>query len=504
VSPFRTPTPRRLWLAVVSVGAALAVTVPAGAAAPATAGQTAEGRPLRVLAVGDSFAAGEGLTHIQTGEAACQRALGRETSAAGAVPSRAWPVQVVDTFSGFDNERRWDVGAFWFAACTGNTSVNFRNEPSGRDDRGLSQFDEAVDGAGSGPWDVLTVSFGGNDIGFSDIIRDCIGLTDAEIGAIAAAVVAPGAPGGLNDVAALALTTGAFAGCSQSEEQLKGITESVLAGPAGRLAALYDQIADVVAPGALVVVTGYPQLVASPDRWPVFERTVGRCHRLSPADANSLRGATGYLNQTIGQAVADAGSRHPDINWLFVDVNDAFENGTSSNNLCGGDSFINGFPSLLIDGTIREGAAVDAASRAFHPNQAGHDAYARIVASRITGAGWTPAELVPPSVPEDEFVIAFLEAVIEGRDASSFVRDAAVIDEAQDLVGFFAGSEYALSVDSCEPTETQVRCAVSIFSDGFNTFFDVFVSTFINPRGTGIDGEFTGDPVPQFISSVVS
>ena len=354
--------------------------------------------PIRVLAAGDSFASGEGLPNIQRGEDRCQRALGLQAEG-DEPPSEAWPVLVKESFERRTDGRKWSVDPFWFTACTGNVTHQFARRAT-QQGAGLSQLGEAQRDAGTSPWGVILLSFGGNDVGFSEIIQDCVGLEltlddfgDPEVHL----------PGGR----VAALLNGSFAGCSLTEPEMKDriqngrpstfrddvAPEDDLPLPQA-LDKLYEEVAANAMPGALIVVTGYPQLFAEPSTWPLKERIINRCNRVSEGDARAIRGATGYLNQTIGAAVERARAAHPGLEWVFVDVNRSFENGDpdDSKALCGPDEWINGFSfGGISDGDFRGFRTLF--NRSFHPNQRGHEGYARVVIARIVGSKWTPDAL---------------------------------------------------------------------------------------------------------------
>jgi lysophospholipase L1-like esterase len=388
-----------LWVVFVVV----LVPVAASRTMPAAAGEVT---PLRVLAAGDSFAAGEGLPGIQVGEEACQRALGA-TSESETAPSEAWPVLVKETFESAGDDARWEVDPFWFVACTGNTSAQFSRQGTQRAG-GLSQLAESQAGSGADPWDIVLLSFGGNDVGFAETIRDCIGLDSDLVEPEALAIGRPAA-----------LLNGSFAGCSQTEQQIKDHIEAVL--PAA-LDILYSEVAAVTSTGGLITVTGYPQLFADPSVWSNKDKLINRCNRLSEGDARALRGATGYLNQTIGAAVERAAAAHPAQQWVFVDVNAAFESSPPGDThaLCGPDEWINGFSfGGITEGDLRgldstglSDVVTGMFNRSYHPNQAGHAGYATVTASRIRASGWTPAALNSTAAPS-----------LTGEDVCSVVHE---------------------------------------------------------------------------------
>ena len=245
------------------------------------------------------------------------------------------------------------------------------------------------------------MSFGGNDIGFADVIRNCIGVDWDAVEADAALWY--GAVGVVPT-----LGSGAGAGCSSSEEDLKSRIRTELVDNQ-RLQTLYDAAAQQTSSGGLIVVTGYPQLFSTPELWSAKEKLINRCNRVSEGDVRALRGATGALNQTIGEAVNQARQRHPDRTWVFVDVAHTFEDGTLRANLCGNLDAINGFAWNATRSGQGDGSAKSGFSRSYHPNQTGHALYAKAVIRAILVSGWSPSELrTEPGVCTDEAIAADL------------------------------------------------------------------------------------------------
>jgi lysophospholipase L1-like esterase len=122
--------------------------------------------------------------------------------------------------------------------------------------------------------DVVTLSIGGNDIGWSQSVVACLGGTDAQC------------------AGSLALTRGRITG--------------VLAG---RLDAIYDRV-DAAAPGAHVYVTGYPRLFS-----PAYGAVLGA----SPAEQEVLNEGADVLNATIRAAAEAHGYTFVDVTERFLD-----------------------------------------------------------------------------------------------------------------------------------------------------------------------------------------
>lgn len=368
-----------------------------------TAARAATPPKPRWVAFGDSYAAGEGLEHPSRDDRApygtnskvvgsgrtiheCQRALADDK-----YPSAAWGATLANGRS----------GPFAFVPCTGAITDDLLPSPQARIQAG--QLEQGRFFSGANQFDVVTLSFGGNNIGFPDVVAACAGISLTG----AATVVAAGAAGWLN---------APWVGCTESELEMKSRidrltdTSSVDDEPScnnlgdntssdghwdddhlsvGRITIpeLYDVIGRCVAPGGTVVVMGYPQILEETSRWSQLEGN--RCHRIRRADVGKLRGAAAHLDERIRQAV-DWANGHTPAKFVFVDPNHFWEGGSENltppseanrsarqnrHALCGsGEDWLNG----VTIGTEGDGAARK--NRSFHPNQRGHDAMARTAA----------------------------------------------------------------------------------------------------------------------------
>jgi len=219
--------------ATLTVVAALALV--GGAAGAAAAGAAPAGGGQRVVydALGDSYASGYGVPPY----AAC----GRSQS--------AYPVQL-------DGRHRVQLDDF--VACAGATTVTLVSGGQ------LAALDADTD--------LVTLTVGGNDVGWSTAVTACLGGTDAQC-------------------------TGALA--------------VVDARTTGQLPALLDAVYALVAaaaPDAHVVVTGYPRL---------FSPEFGAYLAASPAELAGLNAAADTLDAVISDASARAGFQYVDVRRRF-------------------------------------------------------------------------------------------------------------------------------------------------------------------------------------------
>lgn len=271
---------------------ATALLVGLSVALPASAGPDAPNRG-RFAALGDSFAAGVGNTPI--------RGAGDSLRS-----SEAYPVLL----AGATNK-------VTFLAASGATTADVTANQVRTMPTGVRQ---------------VTLTLGGNDVGFADVALDCaagLGSPDCN-----AAMTAAG--------------------------------EAMVALPVN-LAATITAVR-TRAPGATIYVTGYPQL---------FQPTGGTCQTLQiaqfPYDPFALLTADGAvleLNQTIEGTVNAIALATKDQNLKYVDVTGEFD----GYGMCNPAGYI--FPPAPVPGGF--------APSSLHPNAAGQEAYAEA----LTDAGF--------------------------------------------------------------------------------------------------------------------
>jgi len=185
--------------------------------------------------------------------------------------------------------------------------------------------------ASSAPANLVTITIGGNDVGFASVLADCLGVDDI-----------------LDRV-----FTGRR-GCLLTEDELRSRAEALPA----RLVPLYTSIRSDLAKGSALVVIGYPSLFADPSEWltPV-------CYGVSKSDAAMLRRVAVELDARIRDAATRSGA-------TYVPMIDAFKD----HELCGAqEQWINGLSSGVSNGTFR-------GQSTFHPNEAGQRAEAEVLA----------------------------------------------------------------------------------------------------------------------------
>lgn len=311
------------------------------------------------LAMGDSYSSGEGIPGtVPEGQDGvnggsngqgrdCRRATGEGTEAT------AWAVGAFDEVA-----EGMGLGDLDFVACTGATI-----------DEARDQIAEATAATGRDRWDLVTFSFGGNNIGFGDVLHGCLDI----------------ARGGWGQ---FDLTPG----CDINERRLRRridmlsgripIEEGEYQGSTSLRSLLALLATNQVTPGGDVVVVGYPQLIEETGRWPLWRQVTGMCERVFGFNVAMLRSVTGYLNEQIALVVEDADRLYRDqgVRFHFLDISeDPYEysdNPGDRHGLCAEDPWLNGLTASLTDGDFRLG-------NSFHPEQFGHTNTARVLAAYL-------------------------------------------------------------------------------------------------------------------------
>lgn len=279
---------------------------------------TAPPEPLRWLAVGDSYSSGEGLDDAV---GACSRS------------PRAYPALAADLVV------EAEVESFTSTACTAAD---------------VDDWPEQLATAAADQPNLITATFGGNDVGFADLMVDCLGLDDSLELLSGAGELSPG------ELAEAFLSRG----CDRTEADID--EELIALKP--MLETLYADMADAVGPDGHVVVLGYPAPVADPAAW-----SGARCEGISADDGLLLRWAADRLNATI-EAATDTGA-----NVHFVSVAPVFE----GHGRCGSEPWLYGPADLFQRVEDDDGSRLSIDARPFHPTAEGHEAMALVVASSV-------------------------------------------------------------------------------------------------------------------------
>lgn len=217
-------------------------------------------------------------------------------------------------------------GDFTFAACSGAvTDDYYEDNTSGNEDEGPQR--EHLDDDTS----LVTISMGGNDFGFGDVVGGCV--------------------------------TGSCATEEGAEEADAKIREE-----AEKLVQLYQDLS-ADAQNARILVVGYPQLFPDPD-----EITNGGDSFISPEEQEWLNERGRVANQAIQDAIRESGT---DVE--FVDVSDALD----GHEIGTDDPWIHD-----LDVGVDGGDWTKPVSRnSFHPKASGQEAISRIVQDHVRNGG---------------------------------------------------------------------------------------------------------------------
>ncbi len=275
----------------------LVVVVVAGAALPATVWAPGTVRAPRYAALGDSYASGEG-AHVSgqrylAGSGACHRS------------GSAYPERLASTLT---------TEELLFVACSGATT----------DDLLRDQLPLLRDFAAAGSVDLVTVTIGGNDLGFRAALHRCV---TADCAGLDPFSVLPG----------------------RSQTQF-----------VDRLVGVFGQLRRAVGPDTPLLVVGYPRIFPTPAE--------PRCLGLIGISANEL-GDLRHGAQRVDSAIAEAAAR---VGARYVDVLDAL----AGHEICSDDAWAHGL-------TAPDAAQLPSipSPDSFHPSPAGHRRLAELAAA---------------------------------------------------------------------------------------------------------------------------
>ena len=277
---------------LLSVCASLAS---AAAAAPVT--------PVPYVALGDSFSSGEGNGPF---DGKCHRAQRADS---------AYP-RLLPELVGY-------LAAPQFQACTGATIADVWQRPQPRRGSQLIQLEYL-----SPATRLVTLTIGGNDLGFEEIVKRCL------------------LPGD----------------CSKSK-----LADKVSAGLQtikASLTAVYTRVRDRMDPDGQLVVAGYPHLFISGPK-------AGCKLFISSGEAAWMNSLVNRGNTRITEAVRAARTLRGNVS--YVDVTERF----AGHGLCSEDPWLYGVNLAASDGLIKG---------SYHPRRSGQQAYAAAFAAFLRTA----------------------------------------------------------------------------------------------------------------------
>lgn len=297
------------------------------------------------VALGDSYSSGEGGSEFEPGtDEDPSLTDSAKESVDGWIP---WydhtnpPSNLCHRSTKAYSQRIYDEyafeGDFGFHACSGATIEDLYTDDTHANAGEIPQLENLDEDTS-----LVTLSIGGNDVGFADVVEEC-------------------------------LTKGILEwqdGCRETmgEETVKKIRDLK-----DDLVKLYDEM-QRRAPNARILIVGYPRMFPDEPGVPGLEvgpslDTGDLDEPIEPADQRWMNDMGQLLNQTIKAAAEEAGVEYVDVS----DALDGHEIGTE-------DSWIND-----LNFEWENGKPVDMGS--FHPNDEGQAAIARLVQQRIKNGG---------------------------------------------------------------------------------------------------------------------
>lgn len=360
-----TSRPIALLTALLAAVALSQVVAPAEAS---RAQQVPEEAPqLRWASMGDSFAAGEGIDGVGDATNLCARS-----------PKAYGPLAATL----LRDQQEWTITEAPFVACTGAVSADVITGGTGH--QPVEAQLEALRKTGT-RFDVITLSVGGNDVGFADVLKGCLKIPSG------VTTQWPKAWGG--SIAEIKID-----GCDQTAEDLTERVNSLAtaravpygkpdARPVPRLSDLYRSItSELLAEDGVLVISGYPRLIAPSSQWPQWRGN--QCHLIERSDADLLNDATDQLEDVIRNEVTRADA--PNRRVIYQSRLEIFDNDGDSKSLCSAPG------TKWINGTV-----VGRIERSYHPNQQGYAATASDLANLLVGHFGTRFDPPPPSTVQE-------------------------------------------------------------------------------------------------------
>jgi GDSL-like Lipase/Acylhydrolase family len=308
----------------------------------------------RYVALGDSYSAGEGLGPYEPdGD---QYNDGTPDSCHRSGQAYSYQVKLPGHGASIAADEAANRADFHFLACSGAETINLTDGSVDTANTWNTDWGSTNDYHSGEPYQIdasgwldadttlVTLSIGGNDARFADILRGCI-VAKANC---------------LADGYQLTRGNGRI-----DPESLATYEPKVIAALRSHLASTYQAI-HRQAPNARVVVVGYPQL---------FEPNppLG-CNLLWDNQQLWMNQMADLLNQTIADAVADTRALYPAMSITVINPTSGFLN----HRVCDSDNWIYPILSPSQNGSDGTGFQVPG-SGSFHPTAAGQTEYATLI-----------------------------------------------------------------------------------------------------------------------------
>jgi len=282
--------------------------------------------------------------------------------------------------------------------------------------------------------DIITISIGGNDMGFADIVGSCV----KSIGT-----------------------------CFDSADERKALV-NLINDQYERLVRTYKDLKQKTRPGSRIYVIGYPEIV----------KPGGNCGinvRLNSEETYFASNLTRYLNEVIRTAAQAAGVR-------YVDIEDALE----GKRLCESDK-------PAVHGLNTAWNRKLHSPESYHPNAEGHDLMAQAINKETTGLT-VPVPRASNPILTPDYTLAIMYGLLtpDEHDGSLFngVIDYAyppnqdIAIRGQQLTGSIASNTYELAANQAyELSMTSDPVILGTFMSDANgrVFYDVTIPADTQP-----------------------
>ena len=324
------------------------------------------GKEIIMVSMGDSYSSGEGIPPFY-GPSTLEEKVKDEDWLAHR-SKKSWSGQL--RLKGLDQEMKLykvdlkdkeksqeNIGKWYFVASSGALTEHifdkeqnkpyYRNRRKGtgkgsirilkKDKNPLPKQAEIFESINTDEVDYITLTLGGNDVGFTDVVKAC------------AMHVTFDEPNGLYNQLKLSL------------EKLDDVSES--------LSEVYEELWEKIGKQGNIIVAGYPQLVAMEGG--ISKKVFG----FDNAEATAVNVTVSVFNDAIEKKVLEV-QKDKHANIYFVSVEDAFiDHGAYED-----EAYIKGIEIPSNDEDLEDGISSD---YSMHPNEKGAEAYAACVQETI-------------------------------------------------------------------------------------------------------------------------
>ena len=387
---------------------------------PFSASAAGSSDPLVVVSLGDSYSSGEGIPAFYGQEKAWGKKVYDEDWLAHR-STKSWPgllefSEIIGTLRDYNvKQTNSGVCKWYFGAASGAETKHFSKEKQRKDTykrislfktmKTTSYLPKQIDVINQvrDEVDYVTLTVGGNDVGFADIITTCAtGSTYLHFGS----------------------------GKLKLEKQM----DSIWAGfdtTAANIKSVYTDIRDAAGEQANIIVAGYPKLLDKD----------GKGGLISKKEATIVNENVTKFNNRIAGIVDECSAEG--MNICFVDVEAEFDK-DGGHQAYSDNAWINSIILLKQDQDLDQSGIASAYS--IHPNEEGAKAYARCVNAKIReieSSRQAAAQLRNVAAPEAAVTGSILDAAdgttpVAGAVISVYSDGELVLTAEADAEGSFA------------------------------------------------------------------